>query len=120
MFKIKRNSDDLVARYKTRLVTKGFHQEANLDYTEMFSLIVKLTTIWVLFTMALSYGWPLRQIDINNAFLYGFLNEEGFMTQPPEMIDNNKPHMVRKLRKVLYVLKQASRAWFDRLLHSPY
>lgn len=59
VFKIKRNSDGSVARYKTRLVAQGFHQQADLDYTETFSPVVKPTTIRVLFTLALANGWSL-------------------------------------------------------------
>lgn len=83
IYKIKRNSDGTVARYKARLVTQCFHQQADLDYTETFSPVVKPTTIRVLFTLALMHSWSLRQVDINNAFLHGILNEEVFMMQPP-------------------------------------
>lgn len=75
VFKIKRNSDGSVARYKARLVAQGFHQQADLDYTETFSPVVKPTTIRVLFTLGLANGWCLRQVDINNAFLHGLLTE---------------------------------------------
>lgn len=114
VFKIKRNSDGSIARYKARLVAHGFHQQADIDYTETFSPVVKPTTIRVLFTLALAYGWQLRQVDINNAFLHGVLTEEVFMTQPPGISSCN-PHQVCKLRKALYGLKQAPRAWFERL-----
>lgn len=75
VFKIKSHSDGSVALYKARLVAQGFHQEAGLDYTETFSLVVKPITNRILFTLALENGWQLRQVDINNAFLHGDLEE---------------------------------------------
>lgn len=115
VFKIKRNSDGSVARYKARLVAQGFHQQADLDYTETFNPVVKPTTIRVILTMALARGWSLRQVDINNAFLHGFLDEKVFMSQPPGMIVLGQEHKACALQKALYGLKQAPRAWFDRL-----
>ncbi|XP_038890589.1 uncharacterized mitochondrial protein AtMg00810-like [Benincasa hispida] len=55
------------------------------------SPIIKPITIRVLFTLALHYGWNLRQVDINNAFLHGILEDEVYMTQPPGMIDKSDP-----------------------------
>lgn len=83
--------------------------------------MVKPTTIRVLFTLALAYGWSLRQVDINNAFLHGLLNEEVFMVQPPGMTAASSSQMVCRLKKAIYGLKQAPRAWFERrtiFLHS--
>lgn len=72
-------------------------------------------TIRVLFTLALAYGWSLRQVDINNALLHGLLNEV-YMSQPSCMIDPSAPTMVSKFKKALYGVKQAPRAWFERLI----
>lgn len=115
VFKIKRNSDGSIARYKARLVDKGFHQSADVDYTETYSPVVKPVTIRVLLTLAVTHGWSVRQVDINNAFLHGILSETVFMEQPFGFERHLTPPLVCKLRKALYGLKQAPRACFDHL-----
>ena len=102
-------------KYKARLVAKGFHQTPGVDFQETFSPVIKASTMRIIFTLAVSYGWDIQQIDINNAFLNGDLKEAVFMEQPPGFIDDCQPHHVCQLRKALYGLKQAPRAWFHKL-----
>jgi hypothetical protein len=64
--------------------------------------------------LAAQFSWPLRQLDIRNAFLHGFLKEDVYMAQPQGFIDQSQPGYVCKLHKSLYGLKQAPRAWFER------
>ncbi|KAE8696580.1 putative disease resistance protein [Hibiscus syriacus] len=114
IFKVKRNADGSVSRYKSRLVAKGFLQQPGIDYHEVFSPVVKPVTVRVILTLALTRGWLLRQVDINNAFLNGALMEEVYMTQPPGFVQAGGS-LVCKLHKAIYGLKQAPRAWFERL-----
>jgi histone deacetylase 1/2 len=77
--------------------------------------VVKPTTVRLVLSLAVSRGWPLRQIDIQNAFLYGHLHEDVYMAQPPDFAHSQFPNHVCKLEKSLYGLCQAPRAWFSHL-----
>ena len=68
----------------------------------------------LLLTLAVTYGWQLQQLDVNNAFLNGILEEEVYMQQPPGFESSTKS-MLCKLNKAIYGLKQAPTAWFDKL-----
>lgn len=80
VFKLKRKSDGTIARYKGRLVIKGYLQAPDIDFQDTFSPVVRPITIRVVLTLAVNFGWQLRQVDINNAFFNGDLSEEIYMT----------------------------------------
>lgn len=69
----------------------------------------------VVLSLALSFGWTIRQLDVHNAFLHGDFKETVYMQQPPGFIDASRPHHVCRLSKALYGLKQSPRAWFHTL-----
>jgi hypothetical protein len=96
-------------------VAKGFKQRYGINYEDMFSPVVKAATIHLVLSIAVSHGWRLQQLDMQNAFLHGVLEEEVYMRQPPGYEDKNSPHHVCRLDKAIYGLKQATRAWYSRL-----
>jgi hypothetical protein len=71
--------DVSVARYKARLVAKGFKQRYDIDYEDTFNPVVKAATIWMILSIAVSNRWNLRQLDVQNTFLHGVLEEEVYM-----------------------------------------
>jgi hypothetical protein len=96
-------------------VAKGFKQRYGINYEDMFSPVVKAATIHLVLSIAVSHGWRLQQLDMQNTFLHGVLEEEVYMRQPPGYEDKNSPHHVCRLDKAIYGLKQATRAWYSRL-----
>ena len=96
-------------------LTLNNHQTQGVDFFETFSPVVKPCTVRVVLSLAVIHHWPIRQFDINNAFLNGVLTEEAFMHQTQDFIDFAHPSYACRLNKALYGLKQAPRAWHDRL-----
>ena len=79
MFKIKRNADGSINKYKARLVAKGFKQKYGIDYTETFAPVVKYVTLRIVIALAKFFGWPVDQLDVVTAFLYGEMKEVVFI-----------------------------------------
>jgi hypothetical protein len=104
-----------VVRNKSRLVAQGFSQKEVIDYEETFAPVAYLEAIRILLSFSAAKGFRLYQMDVKSAFLNGFLEEEVYVRQPPGFESVEFPDQVYKLRKALYVLKQAPMAWYGRL-----
>ncbi|WP_222927389.1 reverse transcriptase domain-containing protein, partial [Xylella fastidiosa] len=100
------------ARFKARLVAKGFSQKEGVDYNEVFSPVVKHSSIRTLLAIVACYDLELEQLDVKTAFLHGELEEQIYMRQPEGFVVSGKEDHVCLLRKSLYGLKQSPRQWY--------
>lgn len=118
MYKIKHKSDGSIERYKTRLIIRGDTQRKGINYNEIFSFVVKITTMKCLLTMDAKSDWTVFQLDVNNAFLHGSLAEEVDMKPPFGLTVSplsSSSTLVCSLKKSLYGLKQTFGQWFSKL-----
>jgi hypothetical protein len=115
VFKHKYNPDGSLDRYKARWVVRGFTQRAGIDFGETFTPVVKPATIRTVLTLIAGRRWPVRQLDVSNAFLHGHLDERVLCQQPIGFVDPTQPDAVCLLSRSLYGLRQAPRAWFTRI-----
>ncbi|GJV76155.1 retrovirus-related pol polyprotein from transposon TNT 1-94 [Tanacetum coccineum] len=112
----KLDENGIVSRNKARLVAQGYSQQEGIDYDETYASVARLESIRLLLAIACAKDFKLFQMDVKSAFLNGFINKEVYVAQPLGFIDFEKPNYVYKLKKALYSLKQAPKAWGVELL----
>ncbi|GJZ24173.1 putative ribonuclease H-like domain-containing protein, partial [Tanacetum coccineum] len=105
----------IVIRNKARLVAQGHTQEEGIDYDEVFAPVARIEAIRLFLAYASYMGFMVYQMDVKSAFLYGQIEEEVYVCQPPGFEDPDHPNKVYKVVKALYGLHQAPRAWYDTL-----
>ncbi|GKA65625.1 putative ribonuclease H-like domain-containing protein [Tanacetum coccineum] len=115
VYRNKKDERGIVIRNKARLVAQGHTQEEGIDYDEVFAPVARIEAIRMFLAYASYMGFMVYQMDVKSAFLYGQIEEEVYVCQPPGFEDPDHPDKVYKVVKALYGLHQAPRAWYDTL-----
>nr|GEV10221.1 retrovirus-related Pol polyprotein from transposon TNT 1-94 [Tanacetum cinerariifolium] len=114
LFKNKHDEENMVIRNKTRLVVRGYRKEEGIDFKESFAPVAQMEAIRIYLAYVAHKGFTVYQMDVKTAFLHSSLKEDVYVCQPEGFIDVDHPSHVYKLKKALYGLKKAPRAWrFD-------
>ncbi|GJS09839.1 putative ribonuclease H-like domain-containing protein [Tanacetum coccineum] len=111
----KKDERGIVIKNKARLVAQGYTQEERIDYDEVFALVARIEAIRLFLAYASFKDFVVYQMDVKSAFLYGKIEEEVYVCQPPGFKDPDFPDRVYKVEKELYRLHQAPRAWYETL-----
>ncbi|CAI7808819.1 unnamed protein product [Closterium sp. NIES-53] len=113
VFRVKTKADGTYEKHKARWVVCGFDQTHGIDYTLTFAPVSRHTSVRLVLCEAAAKNFPLRQIDVSNAFLYANVDAEIYVEYPHTYPTN--PSSVCKLKKSLYGIKQAPRLWQQHL-----
>ncbi|GJZ52774.1 putative ribonuclease H-like domain-containing protein [Tanacetum coccineum] len=115
VYRNKKDERGIVIRNKARLVAQGYTQEEGIDYDEVFAPVARIEAIRLFLAYASFKDFVVYQMDVKSAFLYGKINEEVYICQPPGFEDPEFPDRVYKVEKALYGLHQPPRAWYETL-----
>ena len=115
VFKVKRDQNGDIDRFKCRLVSQGYTQVGGIDYEETFAPVAKFSSIRSILAVGVKRDMVFHQMDVETGFLNGMLKEEIHMSQPEGFIKPDTEHIVCKLHKSLYGLKQSPRCWYYEL-----
>ncbi|WVZ70672.1 LOW QUALITY PROTEIN: hypothetical protein U9M48_019315 [Paspalum notatum var. saurae] len=111
VFKLKRDEADAIIKHKARLVARGFVQQEGIDFDDAFAPVARMESVRLLLAPAAREGRHVHHMDVKSAFLNGNLKEEVYVHQPPGFEIPGKEGKVLRLRKALYGLRRAPRAW---------
>jgi hypothetical protein len=115
LFKIKHATNGIIVKYKARFVAHGFFQKEGIDYEESFAPMAIYTSIRTIIALAANMKWKLHQMDVKTSFLNDVIEEEVYIEKPQGFqVEDKKSHVCR-LKKSLYRLKKAPRAWYGRI-----
>ncbi|GJS09917.1 retrovirus-related pol polyprotein from transposon TNT 1-94 [Tanacetum coccineum] len=115
VFRNKKDERRIVIRNKARLVAQGYTQEEGIDYDEVFAHVARIEAIRLFLAYASFKDFVVYQMDVKSDFLYGNIEGEVYVCQPPGFKDPDFPDKVYKVEKALYGLHQAPRAWYETL-----
>ncbi|GKF25705.1 copia protein, partial [Tanacetum coccineum] len=115
VYRNKKDERGVVVRNKARLVAQGYRQKEGIDYDEVFAPMATIESIRIFLAFASYMGFIVYQMDVKSAFLYGTIDEEVYVSQPPGFVDLKFPKKVYKVVKALYGLHQAPKAWYATL-----
>ncbi|GJW50254.1 retrovirus-related pol polyprotein from transposon TNT 1-94 [Tanacetum coccineum] len=115
LFKNKHDEENTIIRNKTRMVMRGYRQEEGIDFEESFAPVTRMEAIRIFLAYAAHKSFTVFQMDVKTDFLHGTFKEDVYVCQPEGFIDADHPSHVYKLKKALYGLKHAPRAWYDEL-----
>ncbi|GJS55117.1 hypothetical protein Tco_0628479 [Tanacetum coccineum] len=115
VLKNKKDARGIVVRNKVRLVAQGHTHEEGIDYEEVFAPVARIEAIRLFLAYASYMGFTVYQMDVKSAFLYGTIDEEVYVMQPPGFEDPEFPDKVYRVEKAMYRLHQAPRAWYGTL-----
>ena len=117
VFRTKKDASGGVVRHKARLVAKGYSQVEGVDFLETFAPVAKFNTIRCILALGAALDLEIHQMNVKTAFLNGESEEDIYMHQPQGFEVKDSEHLVCKLKKSLYGLKQSPRAWYQRIDH---
>nr|GEU54804.1 hypothetical protein [Tanacetum cinerariifolium] len=115
VLKNKKVERGIIIKNKARLVAQGHTREEGIDYDEVFAPVARTEAIRLFLAYASFMGFTVYQMDVKSAFLYGTINEEVYVMQPPGFQDPESLAKVYKVKKSMYGLHQAPRAWYGTL-----
>nr|GEY05933.1 putative ribonuclease H-like domain-containing protein [Tanacetum cinerariifolium] len=109
----KRDQRGIVVKNKARQIAQGHRQEEGIDYDEVFAPVARIEAFMLFLAFASFMDFIVYQMDVKSAFLYGTIEEEVYVNQPPGFVDPEFPDRLHKVEKALYGLHQAPRAWYE-------
>jgi hypothetical protein len=115
VYKIKHATDRSVDKYKARFIARGFSQKEGEYYDETFAHVSRYTSIRAIMSLVSSIRWSLHHMDVKTTFLNGEIEEEVYFEQPQLFEVHSRDTHVCILKKALYGLNQAPRAWYARI-----
>ena len=107
-------------KFKAKIVVKGFAHKKGIDFDDIFSHVVKMTSICIVLSNVFAEDFYLKQLDVKMSFLHGDLDEEIYIVQPQGFEVKGKENLVCRVKKKLNGLKKAPRQWhlkFDSFMH---